>query len=547
MVTGVMKNSSRFLLKTQKTIVSAAAIVAVTYGVSAILGLVRARLLASHFGASEELGVFITADKIPNFIYSIIVVGMISTIFIPVFTDLLKSDRDLAWRTASSVINVNILFFLILGTLVFIFAPFFIRLLSAWKFSDGQVLLGVKLMRIMIGAQLILVISSFVTSVLQSFKYFTIPALAPVMYNIGMILGIVLLSPRFGILGPAFGVGFGSVLHLLIQLPLIRKVGFKFSAVLDFRGRGLKEIFALMPPRIVGLGLMQISSIVNNALAILISTSSVVILKFADQLQSFPVNLFGASIALAALPTLSYSADEEHRSEFKETFLTSFHQMLYLVVPASVILLVLRIPVVRLIYGASKFPWEATVQTSYTLAFFSLSIFAQSSIYLLTRSFYALKDTLTPVKVNFFTILLSISMSVVFIRVLGCGIWSIALSYSLTSVLDMLLLMYLLSKRVGGFDLERLLIPFTKISYAAVFMGISLYVPLKILDELVLDTARTINLIILTGIAGVVGIASYLWLTSLFKVEEATMFYKLIKKFNFVKSVPSEISQAIRE
>lgn len=522
----------KFLMRTQKTILSAAFIISATYGISAILSLLRSRLLAHYFGAGEALAVFYTADKIPSFVYSLLVVGTISTVFIPVFTNLLKHDRKDAWETASATINMSLLAFGLLGLLAFIFAQNLINFISLGKFTAEQVTLGANLMRIMIVSQLVLIVSSFLTSLLQSFKYFILPALAPVFYNLGMIAGILFLTPKFGIYGPAYGVAIGSVLHFVIQLPLLSKIDFKYFFVLNFKDKGVREILKLVPPRILGSALAQVSIVVNNSLAILVSTSSVVIFKFADQLQSFPVNLFGASIALAALPTLSYEADGITKEKFKKTFLTSFHQMLYLVVPASVILLVLRVPMIRLIFGAKNFPWEATVQTSYTLAFFAISIFAQSLVYLLTRSFYALKDTATPVKVNFFTVLLSIALSLTFIKVYHFGVWSIALSYSIAAILDTIILLALLSKKVGGIKLSSILIPFVKISYSALFMGICLYVPLKLLDQVVFDTTRTVPLIFLTGIAGLAGTGAYLFFTWLFKVKEIELFYKLLNRLN---------------
>lgn len=534
-------------MKTQKTILSAAFVIAFTYGLSAVLSLVRSRLLAGFFGTGDDLAVFYTADKIPSFVYSLLVVGTISTVFIPVFTNLLKHDRNAAWKTASAMISISVAVFMILGVLVYLFAPSLIRFLSVWRFNETQVELGAGLMRMMILAQLVLIVSSFITSLLQSFKYFVLPALAPVVYNLGMIAGILFLTPKYGIFGPAYGVLIGAGLHLLIQLPLLKKVDFKYHFAFNLKDKGIREILSLVPPRIFGSALVQVSSIVNNSIAILVSTSSVVVFKFADQLQSFPVNLFGASIALAALPTLSFEADETDKERFKKTFLTSFHQVLFLVIPASVILLVLRVPLVRLVFGAANFPWEATVSTAYVLAFFSFSIFAQSSVYLLTRAFFALKDTATPVKVNFFTILLSTTLSIIFINVLGWGVWAVAFSYSIAAILDALILLIILGKKVGGFEVGKIITPFTKISYSALFMGISLYVPLKLLDQLVFDTTRTVPLIFLTGIASFAGVVSYLFFTLLFKVEEIELFYKLVRKLNLVKKPVENIPDAITD
>ena len=428
------------------------------------------------------------------------------------------------------MINISILVFGILGLAVFGFAREIIEVLSVGKFTPEQITLGANLMRLMVFAQLVLVLSSFATSLLQSFKYFILPALAPVVYNLGMILGIVFLTPRYGIYGPAIGVSIGAALHLLIQVPLLFNLDFPFRFTLDFRDRGVREVFRLMPPRLLSSALLQIPPIINNSLAILVATSAAVVFKFADQLQSFPVNLFGASMALAALPTLS---GERNKEDFQKTFLTTFHQMMFFVMPAGVILLVLRVPVVRLVFGASEFPWQATLDTALTLGFFSLSIFSQSGMYLLTRAFYALKDTKTPVKVSLITVVLTALLSYTFVARLGLGVWSLALSYSIGSITDLILLMILLSKRTGGFYWKGIFVPFYKIGMSSALMGVSLYLPMKLLDFVVFDTSRVLPLLLLTVVAGIAGMGAYLFFTWVFKVEEIELFYRLVRRLTF--------------
>ncbi|NMB91747.1 murein biosynthesis integral membrane protein MurJ [candidate division WWE3 bacterium] len=525
-----------FLFKTQNTILSATLILSLASGISAILGFVKTRLLASNFGISNELAVFYTADRIPNLIYSVLVVGAISTVFIPVFTGLLKIDKEEAFNMASSIINATLSFFIFIGIIMFIFAPQIIKLLSVGNFTNKEISLGVDLMRIMLASQTLLVAGSLSTSILQSFSFFAIPALAPVMYNLGMIGGIFFLSKSMGIYGPAVGVAVGSVLHLGIQLPLLKKTGFRFSPSLNLKNSNFKKVTALVPPRIVSVLISNLTQTINNSLAILVSTSSVIYLKFADQLQTLPITLFGISMASASLPTLSAEGVEEDKEKYKETFLTSLHQMMYLVMPVSMILLILRVPVVRIVYGVHNFPWEATIKTAHTLAFFSIAIFAQSANYLITRAYYALKDTLTPVIVNISTAIINVLVSLTFVTHLKFGVWSIAFAYSITSLIDMGVLLFLLDRKVGGFDKKRLIIPFTKIAWSTAFMGIMLYIPMRFLDEFVFDTTRTINLIALTITAGVIGMSAYLLITSLLKVEEVELFYKLLKKVRVSKT-----------
>jgi putative peptidoglycan lipid II flippase len=331
-------------------------------------------------------------------------------------------------------------------------------------------------------------------------------------------------------MGPTYGVVIGAVAHLIVQIPILKKLKYRYKPLLKLKDKYIQKMGELMPPRIGSVLIANLLATVNNSLAILISKPSAIYLKFANQLQFFPVNLFAISMASAAFPTLARKAAAKKREKFKKIFITSLHQMLFLVIPCSVILLVLRIPVIRLAFGAKKFPWEATVKTSYTLAFYSISIFAQSTVYLLTRSFYALKDTKTPVKISLVSALINIGLSLFFIRRLNWGAWAIAFSFSITSILDMMVLFYFLGKKLGGFELKEILIPFIKISYAAIIMGVGLYVPLKVLDEYVFDSTRTLQLLFITGTATLVGTTIYLYLTKLLNVEEIELFHRLIRK-----------------
>lgn len=532
MITYDKQNSMSFLSKTQNTILSAAFVIAASSGLNAVLGLLKNRMLAASFGVSNDLAVFYTADRIPNLIYSVLVIGAVSTIFIPIFTEKLRKDKKAAFETASSIINTVFTFFLFLSTLMFIFSKQIINALAIGKFTPEEVALGASLMSWMLISQMILVAGSLISSLLQSFKYFLLPALAPLAYNVGMLAGIYFLSPKFGIYGPTYGTIIGALLHLAIQIPLVHKTGFRPNLNIAFDDKGLMDVIKLVPPRILSVLIANSLAIANNSLAILISTSSVVYLKFALQLQTFPVNLFGASIATASLPTLSEENGDTAKNQFKKTFLTSFHQMMFLVIPSSVLLLILRVPVVRLVYGVENFPWEATLSTAKVLGFFSLSIFSQSAIYLITRAFYALKDTKTPVKVSLISLFLNIGLSLLFILVLHLDIWAVAASYAVTSLFDMAFMFYLLHLKLGKFSAKAVFKPFAKIAISAFLMGVTLYLPIKILDYRIFDTTRTINLLLLTAIATVCGGTTYLAFTHIFHVYEVELLYKMIKKLN---------------
>lgn len=521
--------------KTQNTILSAAFIILMSTGFGAILGVVKNRLLAAKFGVSSELAIFYTADYIPSLLYSVLIVGAVSTVFIPIFTGLLKKNREEAFKTASTIINSTLIFFLLIGTLVVLFAPLIFKAVSLNQFGAKETMLGANLMRLMIISQMFLVCGSLTTSILQSFKYFLVPALAPIVYNLGILFGIIFLSPTMGIYGPAVGVIIGAVIHFSIQIPLLKSAGFRFSFSLNLKDHGFAKTLTLIPPRIASVLIASLIQTIGNSFALLISTSSVIVLKFANQLQGFPINLFGFSIAAASLPTLSSEGEDRDLTSFKKTFLTSFHQMMFLVLPLSMILFILRVPVVRIVYGVSNFPWETTLETASVLAIFSFSIFAQSANYLITRSFYALKDTLTPVFVAVITSVLNVAISAFFVVGLKYNVWAVAFSYTITSIFDMLILLYLLDKKIGSLGNKELFWPFTKISFSAILMGITLYVPVKLLDQVIFDTTRTVNLLTLTVIAGLCGVITYLFFTKIFKVEEIELLYSIVRKLNLSK------------
>ncbi|MBN1162838.1 murein biosynthesis integral membrane protein MurJ [Patescibacteria group bacterium] len=542
-----MINGKLSLARTQNTILSAAFVLSITTGFNAVLGFAKNRLLAHFFGVSNQLAIFYTADRIPNLIYSILVIGVVSTVFIPTFTSLKKQNKEVAHRTATSMIISVLIAFIAMGILIFIFAPQILSLLAVGNFTADEIYLGVNIMRIMILAQVLLVGGSLATSVLQSYKYFIVPALAPVFYNLGMMFGTFFFSSEFGIYGPTFGVLIGALLHVGIQIPLLLRSEFKFHVFQPFKDTHMLETLKLVPSRIAQVTLAGLVQTINNSLALLISASSVVYLKFANQLQFFPVGIFGMSIASAALPTLSTQSDPENIDKFKRSLYTSLHQMLFLVMPISMILFVLRVPSVRIVYGVSNFPWEATIKTSYVLGFFSVSIFAQSANYILTRAFFALKNTKIPVNISIISSLFNVSTAFTLVHILGFGVWSVALVYSVSAILETVFLVYFLSPKVNGINPKKIIIPFVKISYATVMMGATIYGGLKLLDITVLDTTKTLNMLILTALTTLAGCVTYLFFTYMLKVEEIQLFYELVKRLNLSRFIKNNQLSAVNQ
>jgi putative peptidoglycan lipid II flippase len=285
-----------------------------------------------------------------------------------------------------------------------------------------------------------------------------------------------------------------------------------------------------MWPRIISLAIFRLGSIMTVALVSFLPNAgrNFLLFDYAQTLAFAPVTLFGQTLAQAALPVLA--REKDNPEDFKITFMSTFTQMLYIVLPVSALILVLRIPIVRIVYGASKLDWEATVLIGRTLAWFSFSIFAQALIALVARGFYALHNTKIPLMVNGIATFIMLLLSYAFITYYHFGIQGLAAAYSLVSIIQLLIMLILLDKKIGGFKKIPLTISLLKLFFSALFTTFALYIPIKLLDQLVFDTTKTVNLLMLTGISSFAGLSLYLFLTWLFNVEEAHAFVLIFKK-----------------
>jgi putative peptidoglycan lipid II flippase len=535
MVKDLIKNGKDLLFRRQTNILSAATVIAAAVLLSRLLGLLKYRLLTDRFSVSD-IGIFITAFRLPNTVFDLIVMGALTTAFIPVFTSYLgRNQTEEANKIASTILNLSILIFLLLSFIFCLFTDPIVAVMAP-GLTPREMELVVPFTRIMLlGQTLPLILGNFLTGILQSHKRFLVPALAPVAYNVGIILGIIFLSPMFGLYGAVWGVVLGAVLFLLIQIPLSLHLDFRYSRAIDTANPGVREIVRLIIPRTVGLASTQLNYFANLLISSLISTRAITIFSFAQQLEQLPIGVFAATIAQAALPTLSEEQQHEDKfATFKKTFLTSLHQILFLVCPAAAILIVLRIPVVRLVYGASKFDWPATVETGRTLAFLGVGLIAEAAINLIVRAFYALHDSKTPVIAGAITVGINILLSVIFVFFVPAWqhpVWGLAIASMVADSLLAIALIVILHRRVLSFDLRSLLLPAGKILLAAFLTGFSLYIPMKLLDQLVFDTQHTVPLIMLTGIASAIGLSVYLFLTWVLDIEELKSFLGLFSRF----------------
>lgn len=526
----IFKKGLEVILKRQTNIISAAYILMATVIFSQLLGLVRNRLLLSIFGASNTLGVYNYASILPDTIFQLVIAAAFSSAFIPVFTDYLTKDREKEGHAmASTFLVLGLAIFSILSIILVIFAPYFLQLFNlGTNFSPDQMQMMANMMRLLIIGQLLFIIGTFFTALLQSYNHFFIPGFAQALYNLGIIIGILLLHSVFGLYSAPLGAILGSIIYIICQIPLARRIGFRFSpSHLLFKNTGVQKIFHLMWPRTIQVGIQQFGTIVIAAIISFMADPGRMHLLFdyAKTLMFAPVSLIGYSISQAAFPVL---AREKHNlDEFKATFITSFNQMLYLILPVSALLLVLRIPIVRLIYGADKFDWPATVLTGMTLAILSISIFAQGLIVLFYRAFYALHNSFIPLVTSGVSTLSLIIIGYILVVPNHLGLASIAFAFTTANFIQVILLFVLLDRKTGGFDKGAFMISLSKFFVATLITGFAIYIPIKLLDKLVFDTTHTVNLIILTGIASAAGLLIYLFLTWALKIREAETYIQI--------------------
>lgn len=523
----LVKNGQHLLERQNSSILSAATVIMGATLLSALLGVVRTRLLISYFFENQVIvDVFWAAFRLPDMVFQIIIVGALSSAFIPIFSAKLKEGS--ANRIASSMINWVMTAMLILSLAILIWA----RPLSALigrGFSEADLTLMADLTRIMAAAQLFFGFSSFLTGIIQSHHRFLIPALSPILYNLGIILGIVFLGPTLGIYGPAFGVVLGALLHLLAQIPLALKLGFRYSLTWERGSGAVSQMSRLMLPRALTLSLIQIEATALVAFSSLLAEGTVTMMAIAQQLSGLPIRLVGIPIGQASLPFFTKQKEERGLQNLAGLVNNTILEMLYLALPASVILLVLRIPFVRLAYGADSFPWAVTVTTGKLVAILAVSVAARSLTHVLVRVFYALHNTKTPLVINLVSTVVNISLSYYLLFVVKSGILGMAAAISIASILETAILTVVLY-RLAQFDITELVKPLGKILGLTTVTGLALWAPLRLLDQLIFDTTRTLPLIFLTLTVTLIGVSVYLGLSYLLAVPELAVFARLAGK-----------------
>lgn len=525
--------------KKQSTILSASLVLAVTFGISAVLGFLRSRFLYAAFYKCcvSQLDVYNAAFRLPDLIFKLLVTGALSASFIPVFSSYLHKNEKKAHEIASSVINILLILFFIVAVVVLIFAKPLTSLIAS-GFSPQQLVLMTNLTRILLLAQIFFLLSNFISAILQVNQVFIVPSLSPIVYNLFIILSIFTLAPLFGIYGVVYGAVIGAFFHLAIQIPSVRRQGFKYSFIINTKISGVREIFRLMVPRSLSLGLGEIENTVTLFFASTLPSGSISLLNLALQFMYLPSRIFGTTIGQASLPLLSKNIARNELDIFRKTVNRIMVQSLFIALPVSVLILVQRVSIVRLLFGSQQFPWSATLITARILAFLTPAIVCQAIIQILIRSFYALHNTKIPFKVSFISLIFNVSSSFYFVNFTSLGVLGLALSSSIGNIVQLLGLLYFFIKIVDGFDWISTLKKINKILIASLLTGLFSWISMKFLDLFIFNTSRTVNLAIVFSFSSTLGLIMYFVSAQFLRIEEFQDYKKYllkIKGFLFTK------------
>jgi len=467
-------------------IARAAGTVMLAFIFSQLAGLLRRILVARVFGANIDLDAFIAANRVSETLFNLIAGGALGSAFIPTFTSLLaRGEKKSAWKLASSIANLVVIILIFLGIIAYLIAPQIVRYaLAPGLAKDPQLLqLTVNLMRIQLASAVLFGLSGLVMGILNSNQVFLIPALTPSMYQLGLIFGVLVLAPKFGIYGLAWGVVIGASLHLLLQIPSLIKQKGSYSLDLGIGDPHVGEVIRLIVPRLAGVAVVQFNFWVNSALATQMGPGSLVGIDYGFSLMLMAQAVIAQSVATAMMPTLASQFALGKLDEVRHSLAATLRGVLFLAVPASVGLILLRQPIISLLYERGNFNAHSTELVAWALLWYAAGLIGHSVLEILARAFYALHDTKTPVMVGVaamsLNVVFSFSFSALFKRLGWMPHGGLALANTLATALESIVLLVLMRKRLKGLSSRNLLKGFGQALAASLLMGSVIFVWLQ--------------------------------------------------------------------
>ncbi|MEO5919415.1 MAG: murein biosynthesis integral membrane protein MurJ, partial [Candidatus Limnocylindrales bacterium] len=484
-------------------LIRAGVILSATYLLSRILGYARTLVLGTTFGAGPELDAFFAAFRLPDLIYQVVAAGAMGSALIPVLSGLLaKGERAHAWRVVATLANLLLVALAILAAIAFVTAPTLVRFLTPGFDAEGLAR-TVDLTRIMLAAPIMLALGAVATSALNAEGRFTAAALAPIVYNIMIIAGAVVLGPTLGVTGLAIGVVVGAAGHLAIQLPSILRLGFRPILRIDMDDGAARRVLALLGPRALGLGATQVTFIVMTALASSQGAGAVSTYAIAFALLQIPLGVIGIPLGIVIFPSMS----REHSLGAVETYVSlvtrAVRLLIFVMVPIVAIGMALRVPMVELLFGYGRFDREAIDGTAAVLAAFLVGLPAHASIAVLARAFYARQDTRTPVLAAIVAVVINTTLGVMLVGSLGLP--GLAAAIAIGAWVEAVYLLVALGRDVPTFAPSRIVRVLGESVVGALAVGVS-----AVLGELVAPGSAKLAILVGLSLASLAGVGIYL-------------------------------------
>lgn len=465
-----------------RQIARSAGVVMVALVISQVVGLVAKSVIGATFGTGLESEAFFAANRFAEILFNLVAGGALASAFIPTFTGLIaQEDRKAAWQLAAAIANLVTLVLTAVSILSAIFAPQIVKTILAPGFSatsPEKEALTVALLRLQLPSSAIFGLSGLAMGILNVHRHFLLPALAPAMYQLGLILGALALSPSLGIYGLGWGVVLGAGLHLLVQAPaFLRLPGREYRFTLGLKNPDVREVARLMAPRLVGVAVVQLNFLVNTVLASFLPEGSLTGINLAFPLMMMPQAAIAQSVAIAALPTFSAQAAKGRLGEMRASLAATLRGVLLLAIPASAGLILLRHPLVSFIYERRAFTAESTLLVAWPLLWYAAGLIGHCVVEIVSRAFYALHDTRTPVSVGVVAMSLNLALSFFFTWLFARVGWAphggLALANSLATFLECIALLVLMRRRLDGLEGKSIWQMLWKAGLATLGMGIA--------------------------------------------------------------------------
>jgi putative peptidoglycan lipid II flippase len=501
-----------------RRIARSAGVVMAAFVVSRLFGVLRDMVIAAQLGTSDAADAYRTAFLIPDLIFTLIAGGALASAFIPTFTSYLANDdRDGAWRLASGVINLLLVAVGIAAALACILAPALAFALAPGYAPDKQAL-TVSLMRVMLICPVVFSVSGLIMGVLNAQQDFLLPGLAPSAYNLGIILGAWLLIPRLGPMGAAMGAVAGALLHLVVQVPGLVRCKMRYSPVLSLRDPGIQRVLWLMGPRVFGLAVVQLNFIIESNLASRLGTGAVAALNYAWRVMLLPQGVFAQSVATAAFPTFADQTARGQKQAMSEALAATLRAIVFVTLPAAVGLLLLRVQVVQALFERGRFQNSSTEAVALALMFYSPGLVAHSGIEIITRAFYAMHDTRTPVYIGVGAMLTNLAFSLALIGPMQIA--GLAMANSMAAYIELALLIGFICPRVGGLGGARTWSALGKAALATLVMSAAVWA--------FLEFASQSSAIMRGGISAVIGAVVYAVTLLLVGADEGKAMLRMV-------------------